>query len=72
MLLCIMARKRSGENLEKNISSIISLEDFKFLERYTRIYYNKRRLRQPTTSHLVRYILMLWITVMRKKEEENT
>ena len=66
-----MAKKRSGEQLEKNISSIISLEEFKFLERYTRFYYNDGTLRQPTTSHLVRYILKKWIILMRKKQEEN-
>ncbi len=66
-----MAKKRSGEQLEKNISSIISLEDFKFLERYTKFYYNTGLLRQPTTSHLVRHILKNWISIMRKKEEVN-
>ena len=71
MLLCIMATKRSGEKLDKNISSIISLEDFKFLERYTKFYYNTGLLRQPTTSQLVRHILKNWISIMRKKEEVN-
>ena len=66
-----MAKKRSGEQLEKNISSIISLEDFEFLERYARYYYNDRTLKQPTISHLVRFVLMSWIIFMRKKQEEN-
>jgi hypothetical protein len=66
-----MARKRSGELLVKNISSIISLEDFEFLERYARYYYNDRTLKQPTISHLVRFVLMSWIIFMRKKQEEN-
>ena len=71
MLLCIMATKRSGEKLDKNISSIISLEDFKFLERYAKFYYNTEVLRQPTISHLVRHILKNWINNMRKREEVN-
>lgn len=71
MLLCIMATKRSGEKLDKNISSIISLEDFKFLERYAKFYYNTEILRQPTISHLVRHILKNWINNMRKREEVN-
>jgi hypothetical protein len=66
-----MARKRSGEQLEKNISSIISLEDFEFLERYARFYYNDRTLKQPTISHLVRFILKSWISFMKKKQEKN-
>ena len=66
-----MARKRSGELLEKNISSIISLEDFEFLEGYARFYYNERTLKQPTISHLVRFVLKSWIIFMRKKQEEN-
>lgn len=66
-----MARKRSGEQLEKNISSVISLGDFEFLERYTRFYYNNGTLKQPTISHLVRFVLKSWIIFMRKKQEEN-
>lgn len=66
-----MAKKRSGELLEKNISSIISLEDFEFLERYARFYYDNRTLKQPTISHLVRFVLKGWIIFMRKKQEEN-
>ena len=66
-----MARKRSGELLVKNISSIISLEDFEFLERYARYYYNDRTLKQPTISHLVRLVLKSWIIFMRKKQEDN-
>ena len=66
-----MATKRSGDKLDKNISSIISLEDFKFLERYAKFYYNTEVLRQPTISHMVRHILKNWINNLRKREEIN-
>ena len=66
-----MARKKTNENLAKVISSNISLEDFDVLQKYAKIYYNYNRLKQPTISHLVRYILNNWANQKRDNEEQN-
>ena len=66
-----MARKKSNENLAKVISSNISLEDFDVLQKYAKIYYNQNMLKQPTISHLVRYILNKWANQKRYNEEQN-
>ena len=66
-----MARKKSTENLAKVISSNISIEDFDVLQKYTKIYYNQNMLKQPTISHLVRYILNKWANQNRIYEEQN-
>ena len=66
-----MARKKSNENLAKVISSNISLEDFDVLQKYAKIYYNHNMLKQPTISHLVRYILNKWANQKRIYEEQN-
>jgi hypothetical protein len=64
-------RKKSSENLAKVVSSNISLEDFGVLQKYAKIYYNYNRLKQPTISHLVRYILNKWASQKRFMEEQN-
>ena len=55
-----MPRKKSEENLAKLVSSNISTEVFDTLLKFTKIYYNNNTLKQPTISHLVRYILTDW------------
>jgi hypothetical protein len=64
-----MPRKKSGENLTKVISSIVSVEDFKTLEGYAKVYYNQNLLKLPTISHMVRYILSNWVKDMRRGEQ---
>jgi hypothetical protein len=66
-----MPRKKSDENLAKVISSNISLEDFDLLQRYAKLYYNHNKLKQPTISHLVRYLLNNWANQIRDKEEQK-
>ena len=66
-----MPRKKSSENLAKVVSSNISLEDFDVLQKYAKIYYNYNRLKQPTISHLVRYILNKWANQKRFMEDKN-
>ena len=66
-----MPRKKSDENLTKVISSIISVEDFEILEKYTKVYYARNLLKLPTTSHMLRYMLSKWAAGMRKKEQED-
>jgi hypothetical protein len=66
-----MSRKKSNENLAKVVSSNISLEDFGVLQKYAKIYYNYNRLKQPTISHLVRYILNIWANQKRDNEGQN-
>jgi hypothetical protein len=65
-----MPRKRSDENLTKAVSSIISPEDFEILEKYTKIYYNENKLKLPTTSHMLRYMLNDWANKIRKMEQQ--
>lgn len=55
-----MPRKKSEENLAKLVSSNISLEVFDTLQKYAKIYYNNNTLKQPTISHLVRFIVNDW------------
>jgi hypothetical protein len=55
-----MPRKRSEENLAKLVCSNVSLEVFDTLQKYAKIYYNNNTLKQPTISHLVRFILNDW------------
>lgn len=71
MLLYIYAEKKISENLAKVVSSNISLEDFDVLQKYAKIYYNYDRLKQPTISHLVRYISNKWANQKRVNEEQN-
>ena len=63
-----MPRKATGEKLEKVVSTKIGVADFIVLEKYARIRYNENRLKQPTISHLLRYIIKGW-TIGRRKEE---
>jgi len=55
-----MPRKKSEENLAKLVCSNISLEVFDTLQKYAKVYYNSNTLKQPTISHLIRYILNDW------------
>jgi hypothetical protein len=55
-----MPRKKSEENLAKLVCSNISLEVFDTLQKYAKIYYDNNSLKQPTISHLVRFILNDW------------
>ena len=64
-----MPRKKSDENLTKVISSIVSAEDYRILEEYAKVCYNRNLLKLPTISHMVRYILSTWANQMRKKEQ---
>lgn len=64
-----MPRKRSDENLTKTVSSIISPEDFEFLERYAKLCYNHNLLKLPTISHMVRYILSNWVKDIRSRDQ---
>ena len=64
-----MPRKKSNENLTKVVSSIISAEDFEFLERYAKLCYNQNQLKLPTISHMVRYILSNWVKDIRSRDQ---
>ena len=55
-----MPRKKSEENLAKLVCSNVSLEVYDTLQKYAKINYNNNTLKQPTISHLVRYILNDW------------
>ena len=44
----------------KLVCSNVSLEVFDTLQKYAKIYYNNNTLKQPTISHLVRFILNDW------------
>ena len=66
-----MPRKKSNENLTNVVSSIISSEDYGVLQKYAKIYYNYNRVKQPTISHVVRYILNKWANQKRILEEQN-
>jgi hypothetical protein len=65
-----MPRKRSDENLTKVVSSIISPEDFEILKKYAKVYYNQNKLKLPTTSHMLRYMLNYWANEIRKMEQQ--
>lgn len=66
---CInVPRKKSEENLAKLVSSNISLAVYAVLQKYAKLYYNNRTLKQPTISHLIRFILNDWAN-HRKSEE---
>lgn len=56
----IMPRKKSEENLAKLVCSNVSLDVFDTLQKFAKIYYNNNTLKQPTISHLIRYILNDW------------
>lgn len=60
-----MPRKKSEENLAKLVCSNVSLEVFVTLQKYAKIYYNNNTLKQPTISHLVRYILNDWARIRK-------
>jgi ribonucleotide reductase beta subunit family protein with ferritin-like domain len=60
IILKRMPRKKSDENLAKLVCSNISLEVFDTLQKFAKIYYNNNTLKQPTISHLVRFILNDW------------
>jgi hypothetical protein len=63
--------RKSGEKLEKVVSTKISLEDFMVLERCAKISYNKNLLKQPTISHMLRLILKIWAENMRNEEPSS-
>ena len=63
-----MPRKAHGAKLEKVVSTTITLEDFNLLEKYARIRYNENKIKQPTISHLVRYLITRWANGRRNEE----
>ena len=63
-----MPRKPTGEKLEKVVSTKISVDDFTFLEKFARIYYNQNLISQPTISHMLRWIIKGWANRLREKE----
>jgi len=60
--------RKTGEKLEKVVSTKISMEDFIVLEKCAKICYNKDLLNQPTISHMLRLILKKWAAIMRVEE----
>ncbi len=65
-----MPRKAVGEKLEKVVSTKLSLENFKLLEKYARIRYTNNQIAQPTISHLLRAIVRDWGAHVRKQEKQ--
>jgi hypothetical protein len=65
-----MPRKVTGEKLEKVVSTTISADEFKLLQESARNYYNRNLIVQPTTAHLLRFILKSWAK-SRKKEMDR-
>jgi hypothetical protein len=59
--------KRSVK-LEKEIYSKISLEDFEYLKKYAKLWYNKDLISQSTVSSIVRHIVREWIISRRKDD----
>ena len=66
-----MPKRKSEENLAKLVSSNISAELNALLQKYAKIYYNNMVLKQPTISHLIRFILNDWADRTRKEEQYN-
>jgi hypothetical protein len=67
-----MPKKPTGEKMEKVISTKISVEVFDLLQRYARVYYNRNVLQQPNMSHMLRWILESWTTLVRENEKNAT
>jgi hypothetical protein len=61
--------KRSVK-LEKEIYSKIPLEDFAYLEKYVKLFYNEGLITQPTVSSIVRHIVREWI-ISRRNEYDT-
>ena len=66
-----MPKKAIGEKIEKVISTKISVEDLRLLQKYARVYYNQNLLQQPNMSHMLRYILKGWTTRVREDEKKT-
>ena len=54
----------------KLVCSNVSLEVFDTLQKYAKIYYNNNTLKQPTISHLVRFILNDWARTRKGNRAE--
>jgi len=66
-----MPRQKSDENLKKVVSTNLSEDNYKMLEKYAKVFYNVNQLKQPTISHVVRFILNSWVIQMRKIEQQT-
>ena len=66
-----MPRKSTGQKLEKVVSTKISVDDFKLLEKYAKTQYNRRLRVQPIISQLLRRIIKNWAKV-RHEEGKNS
>lgn len=59
--------RRSSE-LEKVVSTKLSAEEFAFLKRYAKIWYNNNRIEQPTISHILRAFVQMMIELETKRK----
>lgn len=55
-----MPRRVTGKRLEKVVSTTLSVDDYRILEKYARIWYGENKIQQPTISHLLRYLIQVW------------
>ncbi len=55
-----MPRLPSPDNLEKIVSTKISKDDYDFLRKYAKLWYNMDKLEQPTVSHMLRLIVKIF------------
>lgn len=55
-----MPRLPSPDNLEKIVSTKISIHDYDFLKKYAKQCYNMDKLEQPTVSHMLRLIVKIF------------
>lgn len=59
----------NGNKLERVVSTKISESDFKLLQKYARVSYNRELIVLPTISNMLRWVIHRWANEKRKAEE---
>ena len=62
-------RKDDSKKLTKVLSTKLSIEDDNFLQQVTTVAYRNGDIKEPTKSELVRFLITLLLSGIRKEQE---
>jgi hypothetical protein len=63
---------RKSQKLTRVVSTKLSIEDYDSLQQISDIAFQYGRIKEPTKSELVRYLITLLLSAIRKEQERRT
>jgi hypothetical protein len=63
---------KKNHKLTRVVSTKLSIEDYDSLQQISDIAFQYGRIKEPTKSELVRYLITLLLSAIRKEQERRT